>query len=245
MIAFVTGTFINAGGIILGGLLALLWKKPLGEREQTTLKNALGALTVFFGLRLVWISLNGSFGQRAKQLGLVLLAMSLGKILGKLLRLQKLSNSVGQFASRKLAAGAGPDRLNVGFLVATGLFCVAPLSVLGPVQEGLSGFAPVLVIKAIMDGLTTMAFVSLFGWGAMLAVIPVLAWQLTITRVAASLEPILRQHSGSMTDAILTTDGLLIFCVALLILQLKSVRRIEVADYLPSLVLAPLLALWL
>ena len=90
-----------------------------------------------------------------------------------------------------------------------------------------------------MDALAAMAFVSVFGWGVMLAAIPVVAFQGTIYLLVRSLEPMLESHG--LVDSILATNGLLIFCVSLIILNLK---KIELTDYLPSLAIAPLIT-WL
>jgi hypothetical protein len=98
-----------------------------------------------------------------------------------------------------------------------------------------------LAIKAVMDGLATVGFVGLFGRGVLLSALPVLAFQGTITLIVARvLEPILNLHN--LVNSCNAVGGLLVFCVALVILGLK---RIELADYLPSLVMAPLItALW-
>jgi uncharacterized membrane protein YqgA involved in biofilm formation len=91
-----------------------------------------------------------------------------------------------------------------------------------------------------MDGLASMSFVSLFGRGVLLAVLPVIAWQGSITLIVARVfEPVLSFHH--LVNAANAVGGLLVFCVALVILGLK---RIELADYLPSLVTAPLIT-WL
>jgi hypothetical protein len=116
------------------------------------------------------------------------------------------------------------------------------LALLASVQEGLNGFSPVFVVKAGIDGLATYAFCQSMGWGVMLAAIPVLALESALIRGAQLLEPVLHQHSWPLIDAINATDGLLVFCVAMIILGLK---KIEVADYVPSLAFAPLLAWWL
>jgi uncharacterized membrane protein YqgA involved in biofilm formation len=236
-----TGNVINAAGIIAGGIIGLCTKKPLSVRQQSTLKVGLGAATVWFGLKLTWTSLNGSFWYQARQLGVVLLAMALGKFAGKLLHIQKLSNRVGQFATKKLTAvqQGNKPQFDDGFLVAAGLFCAGPLAILASVQEGLRDFSPLFIVKGVMDGLATMAFVATFGWSTILAAIPVLAFQGTIFLVLQLYEPHLRNQPWPLIDSVLAVDGLLIFCVALIVLQLK---KIEVADYLPSLAIAPLLA---
>src|SRR5688572_4492966 len=168
------GIGINAIGIVVGGIVGLTRKKPLTAANESFFKVAMGAATVFLGLQLTWQNLNGSFGVFFKQLVIVLISKSLGKLIGKLLHLQKLSNSIGKYATSKMAA-ANPAGKNFsdGLVVCALLSCANPLTFFASTQEGLTGFAPVFVVKAMMDALAALAFVSLFGWGVMLAAIPV------------------------------------------------------------------------
>ena len=233
------GTALNVAGILLGGVAGLARRKPLSPPHESYVKVALGAFTVFYGLRLTWMSLNGSFAQILKQLLIAVLALMLGKMTGRLLRLQKMSNRLGRAARDRITAAepADPRQLSEGFKTCAALFCAAPLAILGSVQDGLSGYYYPLAVKAVIDGLATRGFVALFGWGVLLAVVPVLAFQGTITLVCAQfLQPAL--ETRGLVDSVNATGGLLVFCVALVILQLK---RIELADYLPSLAFAALL----
>jgi uncharacterized protein len=233
------GAALNVAGILVGGLVGLVRRKPLSPANESYAKVALGAFTVFYGLRLTWLSLNGSFPQILKQLLIAVVAMMLGKMTGRLLRLQKMSNRLGRDARDRITAAKpdNPRRLSEGFNTCAALFCAAPLAIVGSVQDGLSGYWYPLAVKAVMDGLATMGFVRLFSWGAMLAALPVLAFQGTITLACAQfLKPVLETHG--LVDSVNAVGGLLVFSVALVILQLK---RIELADYLPSLAFAPLL----
>lgn len=238
------GSILNAAGILIGGIVGLSRRKPLEVHTESYFKVVLGALTVFYGLRLTWVSISGSFFEILKQLFIVILALILGKLAGRALHLQKISNRVGRRARDTISAAKpeDPDRFSKGFQTCAALFCAAPLGILGSVQEGLSlseYFYP-LAIKAVMDGLAAMGFVSLFGRGVLLSALPVLAFQGTITLlVARVLEPILSLHN--LVNTCNAVGGLLVFCVALVMLGLK---RIELADYLPSLIVAPLITLW-
>jgi uncharacterized membrane protein YqgA involved in biofilm formation len=69
----VIGTYLNAAGIVAGGLVGLAKKKPLSAGNQLFFKTALGGLAVFFGLRLTWVSINGSVRQILIQLGVMIL----------------------------------------------------------------------------------------------------------------------------------------------------------------------------
>ncbi|MBU6401728.1 MAG: DUF554 family protein [Verrucomicrobia bacterium] len=232
------GTILNALAVVAGGAAGLKTSRPLSATTQSRLRIGLGACTVWIGLNTTWSGLSGSFWQFGKQLLLVLLALTLGKLVGQALRLQRGFNRLGQFAKRKFdrAQTASTGHPGDGFVTCTILFCVAPLAVLGTLQEGLLDDFRLLAVKALMDGLATMGFAKCFGWGPLLAALPVLAYQGTLTLLAQWTAPYLHDHA--LLDSVSATCGLLVFSVALVILELK---KIELANYLPGLFVAPLL----
>jgi uncharacterized protein len=238
------GTILNCSGILVGGILGLTTSKALSASAESQLRIILAACTVFLGLRLTWLSLDGSVLQVLKQCAILILALMLGKLTGRLLHLQKISNRLGRQAQEQiLAAQSSPfHTANEGFKPCAILFCAAPLGILGAVQDGLSFsryFYP-LCVKAVMDGFAAMGFVRVLGWGVLLSAIPVLAFQGTVTLVCAQfLAPFLAARG--LLDSVNAVGGVLVFSVALVMLGLK---RIELADYLASLLFAPLLT-WL
>lgn len=234
-----TGTILNVAGIVVGAIVGLTWRKRLSAERESFFQVMLGVFTVFYGLRLTWISINGSLWQVSKQLLIVILALMLGKITGRLLHFQKLSNALGRDARERITASKpGQARVADALSACSILFCAAPLAMLGAVQDGLSGYFYPLAIKACIDGLATMGFVALFGWGVLLSVLPVLAFQGSLTLLCELfLKPFL--VSKDLIDPANAAGGLLVFSVALVILGIK---KIELADYLPSLMWAPLLA---
>jgi uncharacterized protein len=239
-----TGTLLNVAGILVGGVAGLVRRQPLSPATESYFKIGLGVAIVVSGLRLTLLSLNGSFPSILRQLLIVILALALGQMVGRLLHLQRWSNRVGQRARQSIESSRPdlPGSAGDGFKTCAALFCAAPLGILGAIQEGISSppYIYPLAAKALMDGLATMGFALLFGRGVLLAALPVLAFQGTITLLCERIaEPFLRFHH--LVDPVNATGGLLVFCVALVLLGLK---RIELADYLPSVVVAPLLA-WL
>ncbi len=238
-----TGSIINALAILFGAIVGLIRKSPPSPENQTFMKLVLGVATAVVGLRLTWMSLNGSFLQILSQLAVVIVAMMLGRLLGKLLRLQKLSNRLGHYARDRIAATQKSRRRNPSDAVnvCAALFCAAPLGWLGATTEALGGGPLVLIVKAVMEALAAMGFVMMFGWGVALSALPVLALQGSIAlSVAVLLHPFLASHG--LVDAVNATAGLMVFSVSLLVFE---VRRVEIADYLPSLALAPLLTVLL
>lgn len=237
-----TGTIANAVGILGGGIVGLFRKKPLSPSFESWLKVSVGALLVFYGLRLCWLSLSGTAWRILMQILSGILAMMLGRAIGHAMGLQKRSNAIGQMARGKL----GPDgsgkgtRLSDGFKVSSALFCAAPLAMLGALQDGLSEYYYPLLIKAVIEALAAMGFAMLFGAGVLLAALPVFVFQGAITVICSRfVVPWLANHNGgAVIDHVNFVGGLLVFCVAMIILGIK---KLEVADYLPSLLIAGLM----
>jgi uncharacterized membrane protein YqgA involved in biofilm formation len=234
-----TGAFLNAIGILLGALLGLAQRAPLPMRMQDYFRRALGAFTVFFGLRLVWLGVNGTFGSCVKQIFIALLAVLLGNWIGRLLRLQKISNRLGRFAGNRIATSQSksPQRAGDGFLACTILFCAAPLGLLGAVTDGLAGDFYLLTVKAVMDGLAMSSFVKMSGGLTALSAFPVYAFLGVLTLACqAGAKPFLDAHG--LADSVNVAAGFIACAVALVILE---VRKVELANFLPALAVSPAL----
>src|SRR5437762_7332721 len=135
-----TGTLLNAAAILLGGIVGLTASRPPSLVHQTALKILLGAFTVYAGLSATWQAVSGPFLHVLKQLTIVLLALMLGNLTGKLLRIQKSLNHLGQYAKQKISGApqAAPRRANEGFITCSILFCVTPIAVIGSLQDGFA-----------------------------------------------------------------------------------------------------------
>jgi len=243
----VTGAFLNAIGILLGGFWGLALRKPLSLRTQVFFRSALGLSAIFFGLRLVWLSMGGTFLSTLEQIFIALLAVMVGFWIGKLLRLQKWSNRLGRRAGNVIAPAQtnAPHKTGDGFAACTVLFCAAPLGWLGAVTDGLSGYFWLLAVKAIMDALAMTSFVKIFRWPMALSAFPVLVLLGGITLACRlCVSPFLDSHSlheHNLINAVNTAAGFIACAVALVIFE---VRKVELANFLPGLAMAPLLV-WL
>jgi uncharacterized protein len=234
-----TGTILNALGILIGGLMGLTRSRQFSAATQTAIRGFMGFFTIYVGLSFTVKNLAASSLPIYKQIVILLLALILGRFLGQLLHIQKTLNRLGQSASQRFAQARpdDPNRISEGFTVCTLLFCAGPLGPLGAVQDGLVENWQPLAIKMVMDGLAAMGFVTVFGWGVVLSAIPVFVYQGTVTLVVQRLEPFLRHHD--LLTSVNVVGGMLVFCVALIVLELK---KLQLADYLPSLVVAPVIA---
>lgn len=231
---------INVAAIVVGGVIGMSLKRELAPRHQFFLKTVLGVLALYTGFRLVWLSVGGSVGRMVLQLVLTLVALVLGNLVGKALGLQRQVNELGRYARERYtrAREAGRGDFGDGFVTCTILFCAGPMAILGALQEGLHRDPRTLAIKAVMDGLATVAFVRVFGAGAVLSALPVLAYQGTITLLARWVRPMI--ENPAVMDGLGATSGLLVAMTSLLILEVHKVR---LGDYLPALIFGPLLRL--
>lgn len=233
------GTIINGICIIVGGIIGVFAANLVSAKAQGYIKLILAMATVFVATSMIWEGLGGGFLRSLGMIGIAALSLVIGNALGMALRLQKGLNQLGEIAKKHMArSGDGGSKFNEGFITCTILFCVGPMSIIGAIEDGLTGDYKTLAVKGAMDGLATIGFTAMFGWGCSVAVIPVVAYQGTITLFAKALKPLLTE---AMTDEVRVTGGFLVFSIVLVILD---VRKVPLANYLPALVVAPLLAKW-
>jgi uncharacterized protein len=235
----VIGTLINGLCIILGGLIGAFAANRITPSVQGKIKLILVFATIFVASQMIYEGLHGSFLHGLGQFGIGMLAMVLGNAIGLLLRLQKGLNKLGEYAKEKMAGSdTSNNKFNEGFITCTILFCVGPMAIIGAIEDGLNGDYSVLAVKGLMDGTATIGFTAMFGWGAALAALPVVSYQGTLTLCAGHIAPHLNPE---MVKSIQVTGGMLIFPIILVIL---GVGRVPLANYLPALVVAPVLTYW-
>jgi hypothetical protein len=165
----------------------------------------------------------------------VLGGVLLGGIAGEALRIEDRLQAVGDRIQARFA-GEGHSTLSEGFFTATLLFCVGPLTVLGSIQDGLTGDYDLLATKAILDGFASIALAAALGFGVGLAAVSVLVIQGGISLGAGLFEDVL---VGEPLLALTSAGGVLIVGIALKLLDVKDVK---VGNYLPALVFAPLIS---
>lgn len=227
-----TGTLINVVAVAAGTALGVLVGHRLPERVRATVMDALGLVVLTLGMdgALAMFREPLASFSRASVL-LVMGSVLLGGIAGELLRIEDRLESVGDALKRRFA---GSDtRFTEGFVVASLVFCVGPLAILGSIQDGLNGDFQLLAIKSLLDGFAALAFASALGVGVGFSVLTILVYQGGITLAASGVAG---AFSDEMVAALTAAGGLLILGIGLRLLDLKQVR---VGNLLPALALAP------
>jgi hypothetical protein len=165
---------------------------------------------------------------------LVLASVLVGGVVGELLRIEDGLNGLGDRLKRRFAGDHEHHaRFTEGFVVASLVFCVGPMAILGSIQDGLTGDFQLLGIKSLLDGFAALAFASALGWGVGFSVLPIVVYQGSITLAASSLSDV---FTPEVVAGLTAAGGILILGISLRLLELKQVR---IGNLLPALVLAP------
>jgi uncharacterized membrane protein YqgA involved in biofilm formation len=241
-----TGTVVNASTVLVGSGLGVLIGHRLPVRTRTVVTDALGLVTLLIAASSAIAVSDDSFshavGDSAPML-IVLGSLLLGAIIGSLARIEDRLEGFGDTLQRRLTRGTSPEettpgsreRFVAGFMTASLVFCVGPLTILGSITEGLGKGADQLLLKSALDGFASIAFAAAFGWGVAASVVTLVAVQGSLTALGVVLGDFLPDaHLAALT----ATGGLILVGVGLRLLDIKQVK---VGDLLPALLIAPLL----
>lgn len=225
------GTIINFAAIFLGGGMGLILGNRLSERVRSSLMNGLGLFTFLYGVRLFFDTKNAMA---------VLISLVIGILLGEWWRLEEGLNNIGIWLEKKFNNRNLTDssRFIKGFLTTSLLFSIGPMAILGSLQDGLTGDFNVLAIKAIIDGISSIAFASSLGFGVLFSSVVVFIYQGAITLLAGSLQNIL---TGDILIEVNAIGGVML--AGLAISSLLEIRKIRVANFLPGFLVVPLVVL--
>lgn len=225
------GTAINVVAVLVGGGIGVLVGARLPESMRRSALQAIGIVTLLVGV--------SNFLEYANPL-VPLASVILGLVVGEAVGIEGSLRRFGDGLEKRFSRGESP--VSRAFVTTSLLFCVGPLTVIGSLQDGLSGDYRLLALKSALDFIAALAFASVLGWGVLLSAGTILVVQGSLTLGAGFLEPLV---TDAMISATTATGGVLIFGLGLGLLELKEVR---VANMLPALLFAPLLvaaaALW-
>lgn len=223
------GVLVNVATVILGSLIGLLLKKGLPQTVQKTVLAGLGLCTAFIGIK----------GALSGENTLVMiLSIVLGAIVGSLLDIDGALNRLGAWVEKKFKKEGQPGTVAEGFVSATLLFCVGAMTVMGSINAGLRGDNEMLFTKALLDMFAAMMLTASLGFGVMLSALSILVVQGGIALLAGTLEPLL---TATAVNEITCVGSIMVVAIGL---NLIGVTKIKVANMMPGILFAPVLA-WL
>ena len=229
-----TGTLINILTVLVGGTLGLLFGSRLPERLRQTVIAGLGLFTAAIGLQMFMETENAI---------IVLGALLTGALLGEWWRIEDRLRNLGSLLERRFTqpqaestVGSQGSRFVRGFLTASLVFCVGPMTILGSIQDGLTGDYKLLAIKAVLDGFAALAFASSLGVGVLFSALVILLYQGGLSLLAAQAQALI---TPAMMSEMTAVGGVLLLGIA--ISSLLEIKPIRVGNFLPALLIAPLI----
>ena len=221
------GTLVNVGAVLAGSFLGILFKSRLPERFIKIFFQVIGLFTLYLGM---------SMALKSTHVLHLVFSLILGSLIGELLHLERGMERFAEWVKKKFKSTH--ERFTDGLLTAFLLYCMGSLTILGAIEEGMTGDPHLLLIKSLMDGFSSIALASGLGIGVMFSAVPLLIYQGGITLMAMWMGNF---FPHMMITELSATGGILLLGLGVDILGLK---KIKVINMLPALVVIVLL-LWL
>lgn len=216
------GTFINMTTVTVGSLIGLFLQQFFPPGMEVVFFQAIGLATVVIGVTMS-LKIPDGF------LLVFIFSLVLGGIIGASLGVDEGLNAVGDSIRTHLQVG--DERFTEGLVTAFLLFCVGSVTFVGAIEEGLKGKRELLMIKSLLDGISSIAFAATYGIGVLFSIIPMLIFQGGLTVLARSLQ---RFFTDIMIAQISAVGGALIIGLALNLLKAAS---INIENLLPALLI--------
>ena len=224
-----TGTFLNIVTVLIGGSLGLIFGARIPDKLKSTVIAGMGLFTAAMGIQMFLDTENPL---------VVLGSLLIGTLLGEWWRIEDGLQNLGRYLEKRFSREGddGSNKFVRGFLTASLLFCVGPMTILGSIQDGLTGDYNLLAVKSVLDGFASLAFASTLGVGVLFSTLVILVFQGGISLFAAQLNAIVTE---SVMNELTATGGVIL--IGLAISSLLEIKKIRVGNMLPGLAVAPLI----
>lgn len=225
-----TGTILNMITVFIGGSLGMLVGARLPDRMRQTVVAGLGLFTAVIGVQMFLKTENAI---------IVLGSLLVGGLLGEWWKIEDGLRGLGAYLERRFTRNSENQegsRFIRGFLAASLLFCVGPMTILGSIQDGLTGDYNLLAIKSVLDGFAALAFASTLGVGVLFSIPVILVYQGGLSLLAAQAQAV---TTPAMMNEMTAAGGILL--IGLAFSSLLEIKSIRVGNFLPALLAAPLI----
>ncbi|WP_245530541.1 DUF554 domain-containing protein [Pseudothermotoga thermarum] len=210
--------FVNTLTVVAGSTIGILIGKSIPDRFRSILFQAVGLTTVGIGVKMTLST--SSFI-------VVLLALASGALVGELVKLEDKIASIGRFSK-------DPKKFSAGFVAASTLFLVGPMTIIGSIQAGLINDGTLIYVKSTLDFISSIVLASLYGLGVLFSALAVFVVQGSLVLFASKL--------GFLTESAYLSNltgvgGLIVVAIGIRLLELKDVKT---GNLLPALAFSPL-----
>ena len=217
---------VNTITVLVGSTVGLLFKKGIPKRLTDAVMLGIGLCTLYIGI-------SGTL--KGENTIVLILSMVLGAIIGTALDIDGGITCLGNWIERRFSREGENVSIAQGFVTACLLFCVGAMTIVGSLNAGLAGDYEMLLTKSVLDLISSSMLAVSLGIGVMFAAAFVFVFQGALVLLAGFLQPLL---TAAAINEIICAGSLLIVGLGL---NLIGITRIKVADYLPAIVIAPIL----
>jgi uncharacterized membrane protein YqgA involved in biofilm formation len=227
VLRFPLGATVNAVAIVVGSVIGMLAGKFLKEdtRNAIFIANGLAVASIGMGMAL-----------KTGNAVIMVMALVSGVIVGELLRLDDRLNEAADRLQKRLHVASGSQWAE-GLVTATLIYCIGPMTIIGSIQEGMTGNGSLIYTKSILDLVISISLAAALGSGVAFSAIPVLIIQGSLTLLGSALGFLMQPY---ILNELTATGGLMVIAIGINLLGLK---KIKLANFLPGLVFAVLYAL--
>ena len=220
------GTLINTATVLVGGSVGIAMGNKIPERVRIIVVQVIGMLTIGLGLSDLLKTHNMVFP---------LLGMVFGAVIGEVMRIEDRLEGLGEVIRKRFAKRQDPGPFISGFVTASLLFCIGPLTILGAIQDASGATPQLYIIKGTLDGFMSVIFGAIHGVGVLFSAVSVFIVQGTLTLFGTSLDSLLNDR---MRIELFATGGLAVMAIGLNLLEIKKIR---LGSLLPGLIITPIL----
>lgn len=216
------GVLINCFTVIVGSVVGILFKNLIPKKVTDGIMTGIGLCTLYIGVDGA-LSGNNTL--------VLILSMAFGAAIGFLLDLDGKINKFADFATKPFKNS--PGNAAEGFVTACLIFCVGAMTLVGSIKAGVSGDNTILVTKAMLDLVSSIALASTFGIGVLLSTLFVLVFQGGLVLISGLVGNFL---SVFMQNEMICVGSVIIIGLGLNII---GVSKIKVANFIPAMFIAP------
>ena len=227
------GTLIDVTLILLGGFAGLAFGRFISGRIQDTLLKATAVAIIFIGISGAMSGMLTVSGGEISAGGsaLVVVSLALGSLIGEILDLEHQIDRFGEWLKYATGSSGDPEFVDA-FVTASLSVAIGAMSIVGAIQDGMTGDFSTLAVKGAIDALLVCTMTASMGKGCIFAAIPVLVFQGALTLLASFLQPLM---TAAALANLSTVGSILIFCIGV---NLIWPRTFRVANMLPAVVVA-------
>ncbi|MCX8170961.1 MAG: DUF554 domain-containing protein [Candidatus Bathyarchaeota archaeon] len=213
------GTLVNAVSVIAGSLIGIVLRGKFPDRVKSIVFQGIGLVTLFIGFQMAL---------KTSNLIILFFSMLIGAVVGEALNIEGHIEGFGNFVKSKFSSRE--DKFVEGFITAFLIFCMGSMTIVGSIEDGLNGNPSILYAKSMLDGFASISLASVLGFGVLFSAIPLLLYQGGITLLASLSKAFFTE---AVVNELSASGGIILIGLGI---NLLEIRKIRVANLLPSLV---------